>query len=278
MRQIVQFVILTYAISWVFWGPMIVTGEHRALLILGTFGPVAAALALTARDAGRAGVGSLLRSLRAWRVDARWYLFTFLAPPVIVLAAIWLHVLLGGDRPAFNDPAGLWLVVPVFLYVLAFSVAGEETGWRGYLLPRAQGRWGALVASLGISIVWGLWHLPLFFVAGNLHEELPLSLFLLQDVALAVLFTWMWNGTGGSLLLAHLFHAAVNTTLGVLPVLPMDTGGTMRPLWIAVGLLVVVAVLVTVVDDLDCPAWGGRAGHGRRRASGDARLPTGGGR
>jgi hypothetical protein len=51
----------------------------------------------------------------------------------------------------------------------------------------------------------------------------------------------------------------VNTTLGVLPVLPMDTGGAIRPLWIAVGLLVVVAVLVTVVDDLARPAWGRRA-------------------
>jgi uncharacterized protein len=259
MRDIVRFIIVTYAISWAFWGPMVVTGEHRALLIPGTFGPLAAALLLTARDAGWAGIRGLLGSLRTWRVDARWYLFIFLAPPAIVLAAIWLHVLLGGDRPAFNDPAGLWLVLPVFLYVLVFSVAGEEAGWRGYLLPRAQRRWGPLAASLVIGVVWGLWHLPLFLVAGNLHEELPLSLFLLQDVALAVLFTWMWNGTGGSLLLAHLFHAAVNTTLGVLPVLPMDTGGAIRPLWIAVGMLVVVAVFVTVVDDLARPAWGRRA-------------------
>lgn len=59
---------------------------------------------------------------------------------------------------------------------------------------------------------------------------------------------WLYNSTEGSLLIVHLFHAASNTTLGVLPILPMDTGGQLRPLWIAVGLLWVVAVGIVVVN------------------------------
>ncbi len=58
----------------------------------------------------------------------------------------------------------------------------------------------------------------------------------------------MYNRMHGSLWIAHLFHAASHTTLGVLPVLPMDTGGDRRPLWLAVGLLSISALLAPAGD------------------------------
>jgi hypothetical protein len=81
-------------------------------------------------------------------------------------------------------------------------------------------------------------------MAGNFHQQIPISLFLLQTTGFSILYTWMANHTRGSLLLAHLFHAASNTTIGVLPVLPMDTGGSLRPLWLVVGILWAVAFIV----------------------------------
>jgi len=87
-----------------------------------------------------------------------------------------------------------------------------------------------------------------FWIEGNFHRDIPLGMFMLQDIALAIVTTWLYNSTEGSLLIVHLFHAASNTTLGVLPILPMDTGGQLRPLWIAVGLLWVVAVGIVVVN------------------------------
>jgi len=87
-----------------------------------------------------------------------------------------------------------------------------------------------------------------FWVEGNFHRDIPLGMFLLQDIALAIVTTWLYNSTEGSLLIVHLFHAASNTTLGVPPILPMDTGGQLRPLWIAVALLWVVAAGIVVVN------------------------------
>jgi hypothetical protein len=126
-------------------------------------------------------------------------------------------------------------------------VLGEEIGWRGYALPRLQARYGSLLASLIIGFTWGAWHLPLFWLPGNFHQTIPPTLFLLQSVALAIIYTWLYNQTKGSLLIAHLFHAASNVTLGVLPVLPTDTGGDLTPLWLTVGLLSVFTIVVVIL-------------------------------
>jgi len=243
-HPVAAFFILTYGVSWLVWVPMAVTQIDHPIYKLGTFGPTIVALILTSLIGGRAGIKQILRRLLIWRVRARWYLFSFLITAVGVLIAIGLHVWLGGAVPNFNDPAQLYLVIPAFLYVLFTSVVGEELGWRGYALPRLQARYSALEASLILGLVWGVWHLPLFWMAGNFHQQIPISLFLLQTTGFSFLYTWMANHTRGSLLLAHLFHAASNTTIGVLPVLPMDTGGSLRPLWLVVGILWLIVLMV----------------------------------
>jgi len=249
VRRTLLFFLVTFVFSWSIWILLAITGcENGVLDIMGRFGPLVAALLLTGVLDGRAGLAGLWKRMLIWRVHPGWYAFAFLGTAVVALGAIGIHIWMGGGALQFNDPAQLYLVVPVFVYVLVLSVAGEETGWRGYALPRLQERWGALPASLVIGVVWGVWHLPLFWMPGNFHTEIPFGLFLLQDVALSVVITWLFNRTGGSLLLVHLFHAASNTTIGVLPVLPQDTSGSLRPLWIAVGLLVLVAAVIAVAS------------------------------
>jgi hypothetical protein len=244
---VIAFFVLTYAISWAVWVPLAVAQIDHPLYKVGTFGPTLAALLLTGLISGRTGLRKLLRRLLIWRVSIFWYLFSFFSTAVGVLAAIGLHIGLGGAAPEFNDPSQLYLVIPAFLYVLFTSVIGEEIGWRGYALPRLQEDHSALAASLILGLVWGAWHLPLFWMAGNFHQQIPISLFVLQTTGFSILYTWVYNNTRGSLLMAHLFHAASNTTIGVLPVLPMDTGGSLRPLWLVVGLLWIVAIAVMAI-------------------------------
>lgn len=54
------------------------------------------------------------------------------------------------------------------------------------------------------KVTWAVWHVPQFQVAGNTN---PCAWFLLDTIAKAVLFTWVYNNTNGSLLIAALFHA-----------------------------------------------------------------------
>ena len=246
-RRALAFFAVTFAVSWAVWIPLALLRIERPLYKVGTFGPTIAALALTVIFQGRRGLRDLGGRLLMWRVPASWYLFSFISTAVVVLAAIGLHVALGGRAGTFNDPAQLYLVVPAFLYVLFTSVVGEEIGWRGFALPHLQARFSALGASLILGLVWGLWHLPLFWMVGNFHQHIPVSLFLLQIMGFSVLYTWMNNNTRGSLLMPHLFHAASNTTLGVLPILPTASYPTTRPLWFAVAFLWALVAVVVVV-------------------------------
>jgi hypothetical protein len=76
-----------------------------------------------------------------------------------------------------------------------------------------------LAASILLGLVWGLWHIPLYFVSGTGQFEMlragtspafAIGGFVGWTIGLSVLFTWLFNQTGGSLIVVILFHAAVN--------------------------------------------------------------------
>jgi membrane protease YdiL (CAAX protease family) len=100
---------------------------------------------------------------------------------------------------------------------------GEELGWRGFLLPCLQSRFSALTASLLVGVVWGLWHLPLFFIPGPGWSDIPIWSYMLCAVSTSVISAWIVNSTGGSTLMATVLHLALNfgpalvDALGLLP-------------------------------------------------------------
>jgi len=107
-------------------------------------------------------------------------------------------------------------VVSFFLFsIFPGSALGEELGWRGFALPRLQARRSALAASLVVGAVWGIYHFPLFLLGSPVR---PFALFLpfaLSCVIMSIFYTWMYNGTGGSLFIAVLLHAATNLPLTI---------------------------------------------------------------
>jgi len=178
------FFVLAYAISW---GLSLFAARGAlpfavppilALLggLLYHFGPALAGIIVAAALAGRGGVRGLLRPLGQWRVGIGWYLFIVLYPLALRLAAVSLGRLFGGPAPVFFDsrslglPAAspLLLALPIFVSTLILTGIAEEIGWRGFALPRLQGRFSALVASLILAALWAPWHYnPLNFAAAS---------------------------------------------------------------------------------------------------------------
>lgn len=223
-----QYIILTYAISWVIWIPGVVwwvgSGSEDfplwliVLALTGAYGPSIAALILTRRESGAPGMRKLLSSLAIWRVDLGWWGIALLCFPAILAGAIMLYHFTGGVLGRF-EPGAWYLLVPVMLVTaLPFGPLGEELGWRGYALPRLQKRHSALTSSLIIGIVWTFWHIPLFWVPGaalapwETVNVTSVATYMASTVGTAIIFTWLFNNSRGSVLLAIILHMTVNAS------------------------------------------------------------------
>jgi membrane protease YdiL (CAAX protease family) len=249
-HPLVSFFSLAYGLSWALWIPLVFLRETSGpyplvAFLVGSAVPSSVAIILTAIGFGKGATRALLRRLLIWRVGWRWYL-VLLAPTALVVGSIALvAVTRGGPSAALAVPL-LDAVFLVAFMTFPGSAAGEEIGWRGYALPRLQSTRTALSASLVLGTLHGLWHLPLWLTGVADH---PLSLypaFLLQAVALAVIYTLLYNSTRGSLLLAVLFHTATNAPL-TLVLLPLGFDGFALPFWLMAGFSVVAAAVVAVV-------------------------------
>ncbi|MBV2359120.1 CPBP family intramembrane metalloprotease [Thalassococcus sp. CAU 1522] len=240
-----RFFAITFGISWGFWALAgVLPSSARVLLVAGTFGPAVAALVVTWPNP--AARRALMRRLVRWRIPVWVYLYSIGLPIGGVLLALVVARGLTGAGPIWPQPMAPIVPVAVFAYVLVFSVAGEELGWRGYALPALLPRYGPVAASLGLGVVWAVWHAPLFLMPGNFHSAIPPMLFAAQIVASSLVYTHLHLAAGASLLPAHLFHTAFNTAVGLFPVLPQSRGGDITALTVAVALLCGVAAITAL--------------------------------
>ena len=211
-----RYFVVAFGFTWFFWGLQLlaVRGVIPALpglTPIGTLGPLVAAVIVTAQEGGRAGLRSLLGRVVRWRVAPIWYGVAILGPLGLTLGAMALHVALGGQPPSLGSLIGALPTVLIYVaYMLIFVALGEEVGWRGYALPALQARYGALISSAILGAMWTLWHLPLFFNPDTSYSNLPFVIQLAIQIPLAILFTWVFNSTGGSVLMVMLLHAVYN--------------------------------------------------------------------
>ena len=249
-HPIITFFVLTYMITWAIESPLVfltdsVTAtQGLVLVILASNVPSAVAIVLTAVVLGRGALRKLLGRLLIWRVSPFWYLVVFLGPVALTGGVVLLNALMGG--PALS--LGMTLVGAAIFFafsVVPGSALGEEIGWRGYVLPRLQSRMSALSASLLIAPIWALWHLPLWLTGEPSHTPTLYTGFLVSAFALSIITTWVYNSTGGSLLMVVLAHATVNLAL----TLVRDDLGAQAsvPVLLYFGLLVVAAIVVVIV-------------------------------
>jgi membrane protease YdiL (CAAX protease family) len=249
-HPLASFFLLAYAISWLLWAPLVVSGDSTpsgpglVLLLLGSLVPSTVAILLVAVLHGRAGVRKLLRRLLMWRVGVGWWIAVALVS-TLATGAVGLSVMLGGQSPDVT------VTIPgaVALFVFSLfpgSAGGEEIGWRGFALPQLQAARSALGATLVLGVVWGVWHLPLYLVGTDIRPLVLFAPWVVLAVAASVIYTWIYNGTGGSLLMVVLFHAASNVPLTVFYEPLAKDGQVARPFLIYVALMVLAAAVVVV--------------------------------
>ncbi len=216
------------------------------------WGFIFVSLVMTWLTLGKDDMVKLFKRFFLWRAHWKWYLVAILLFPTLRFAAILLTAWLTGipadySHPMIRDIVPLdWPLLSMLIPWILFEVFtnGEEMGWRGYVLPRLQAKYNALVSSLILGVIWSVWHLPKFLGTG-LNEELSFFWFTVYTTFVAILYTWIYNSTRGSLLLVTLFHASGNTVGVFLPVKFAEAGGILSNL--ETVFLVIAAVTVTVI-------------------------------
>jgi membrane protease YdiL (CAAX protease family) len=224
-----------------------------AIVLIGYSASLAAIIA-TATCPGDFTVRSLLRQVLRWRVDVRWYLVAVLGPAVLVLVSNVVYQLAGGD-PHWSTLLDVGAIGGGFGALVAGSL-GEELGWRGFAQPLLQHRYSALRAAVIVGAIWATWHLwPLIAPGGSDHfEAANFVQSYVRLISTAVIYAWVYNRTGGSVLLVMLAHAGHNIAIDLMPP-ANDTVG----LVIAFAHLAIAAVIIRVVGpDLGAsqrPTW-----------------------
>ena len=209
--QIPLFCALTLLIGWLPW----YTGRGGLIIVA----PTLAGLIVAFAAEGKEGLLAVLRRMIAWRAGLRWYLFILLAPVLTSLAAVGVHVLLGGTAPQFplfRENQHLILLSFVF-YLLPWQSSAflEEIGLRGYAQEQVQNKWGPLGGTLLLGFFFGAWLLPEFLSPDSAQYAMGglgfYPWFILTEIGWSVLMAWVYNKTNKSALIAgYLFHTAFN--------------------------------------------------------------------
>jgi membrane protease YdiL (CAAX protease family) len=266
-HPIASFLLLFYGLGWACFVPSLLGAQGFGILpadipldpfrLLSIVFFALVPFVVTRIVDGPGSAGRLFRQVRHVRVGPQWYLIALFGPPAALFVAA---ILLKGTAPIEALAANITSIPTTFvLGVVVLALLGnlwEETSWSAYVTARLQARVGPLRASLIVAPLFGLYHLPLFFIIGGLGDspnhlpiaQLPLYLGFLLIVfsgPMRILLTWVYNSTGGSLPIVALFHASINATGGAAILATFFAGVDGILVYAALAVLALIVIVAT---------------------------------
>ncbi|TMR91430.1 CPBP family intramembrane glutamic endopeptidase [Nonomuraea basaltis] len=240
-HRLPSFFVLAFALSWWAW-PLQALGISQEPGFVPA-GPVLSAVIVLAVTEGRAGLRELGGRLLRWRVGWVWYAAALGLPLAVITTTTWANVALFG-APAPDLAALSWSSVALLFAIRLVNPmdgpVGEEPAWRAYAVPRLQATRSPLVSAAILGVLVALWHLPTMVIPGESLIGLPTT-FLITFV-----YVWLFNRSGGSLLLVLLFHVTQGTiTLGNIGFTGADV---VRMEWLGFAAWTLVAAAVLLFD------------------------------
>jgi membrane protease YdiL (CAAX protease family) len=289
-RMLIMFFVLAYAIIWVVLLPTLVFPERAEqldfLLLVAAYAPFLAGMITTFFYDGRAGLWSWLKSVFKWRISVWWYLiggvlinFLFVALHIGLYILLGGHIVLaGGDPPWYSYL--LTFPIIVFLSFPFGSGLGEETGWRGFALPKLMERYSPFVASIILGALWGFWHIPALLMSSWEGSSQGLLLFV-YVFPLTIIMTWVYCKSHGSAIPVMLMHTGGNiygsmlSTSLIMETVLVDSPGLDFTILKTIYYTVVAVVLLVVTkgqlgysgEEGDIPASSGNVTEIEKRPS-----------
>jgi len=215
----VIYILVTFGLTWLIWIPLLVNRSFGMNLpvvpgqfYLGSFGPFIGAVISSATSSGWKGIEEWFKRAYSFRFKLRWITVVFSLLLLYALASVSTHAIVTGHWPDWSK-FGLTEKLPNFniwqtslVWILTFGL-GEESGWRGYMLPELYKCYSLLTSALIVAGVWIIWHLPAFFFNPN-YMEMGFGIFG-WAISLAygsILLGWLCRGSGWSVIPVLIWH------------------------------------------------------------------------
>lgn len=265
VRELTAFFALTFAITYglgvavIFFrpqfeaafgplGPLISSWPYY----VGVSAPTISAVLLSVVFGGLEGLKNLFRGLiRPFR--PRWLIIAMVTFPTgLLLWGLTERCLFGADASASIDIHAILISAPITLLTTANIFIdpgpwGEETGWRGFALPRLLTRFSPLTAAIVLGVIWAVWHAPAFLVSGLTQSNYNFGWFLIGTTGTSILMTWIFVNANHNFLVAGFIPHAINNLMAVT--------GAFVDVKIQAFVLMVIAALIMVVSGRGLKGW-----------------------
>lgn len=215
-KQILTYSLIAYSITWLIAFGIFFLFEKGELSryqlnlfhSFAAIGPTIGALVTTYLFYGKEGVLKLIDKLR-FIIPTKKSLLFILSPLLFFVVGLFVYRAVNDDWYSFqNFIEDNWSSYKVFLVwilpLLTYAIF-EEIGWRGFLLPLLQQKYNAWIATISLTVIWALWHIPFFFYRFDFSPGISFGFFLGIFVG-SMILTSIYNSNKGFLIPVILFH------------------------------------------------------------------------
>ena len=224
----IRFFIITFLWSWLSIGIAIIiahlnpdflimkSGIGLLLMIIGACGPAIGAIISIYTIRGKNQLKIFIKSFFSLKFGWKTWITIFLVLGGASFIAWILPEFSGKDRIQTNLPSVY--IFPIYLLLMIFLGGGqEEIGWRGYIMPYLEKKFGLVIGGFILGIVWAIWHLPLWFVPGSPQIYLNFFAFILGAIGYSYFFSWVIKASGNRLFSGLVVHGAGNAFYALFP-------------------------------------------------------------
>jgi membrane protease YdiL (CAAX protease family) len=251
-RNLILFFLATFIWTWVFYAPIVISRNSpyqmpwMILLILGGAGPSIVGVLMAMFTYQKRQRGEYWRRcFSPKRIKLFWWAVILLVFPLIYCITLLVDRAMGAVLPGILQLKGLIanpLTIPLAAFIGFMSGPwSEEFGWRGYALEPLLKRTGNIRGSILMGVIWGVWHLPLYFMPATWHGQMGFRLagfwtFILMSIGLAMIMTWVYRNTNRSILAGMLLHFTSNFTANLFAPVSDRTEIVKAILYLVIGL------------------------------------------
>jgi membrane protease YdiL (CAAX protease family) len=256
----IRFFIITFAWSWILWLPLVLWGFGIIPLSkdifsiitvlavgLGAFGPAVGALCSLGTTKDKGAIRTYLKSFLSLKFGWKTWITIFIVFGLSTAVAWIIPECFGEARLSTLLPS--YFIFPLYWLLMVFVGGGqEEIGWRGYILPILENKFGRWLGSGILGLIWASWHLPLWFIPGATQTYMNFSGFIILMLGYSFFYSWVREASGKRPLAGMIAHGTANAFVPLFPVVVLSVNAVQVRYWIWVSITLAIGIVFLLIS------------------------------